>query len=131
MPTPQRRYPRVPFDKPGQLEVRVSPRRAPTRRMHVPVTIRSISCEGVGIALREPQALPIGRGASVTMHFSIGRYELQLPGRVAWHRDRGESTYPFDLGIRLQLELAPVEMRQAYATWIVGVIARARQQQLI
>ena len=47
--------------------------------------------------------------------------QCELPGRVAWIANDGADG-PFDLGVRFQLELAQLHMRQAYARWIVGLI---------
>jgi hypothetical protein len=116
----ERRYPRVAIEQDGELEVRVG-----AGRVSVPVTIRSISCEGAGITFsaRRPT---LCRGATVTMRFrSSARDSFVLPGRVAWCAPNGERRGDFDVGVRFQLELAQNQTRQRYAHWIVRLIREA------
>lgn len=99
--------------------------RGPTRRVRVPMTIRSLSCEGVGLALQSPLSVPLRRGTGVVLHFAAGDRDVVLPGQVVWFSPEPGRT--FDLGVRLQLELAEARSRQAYATWIVDVTRREQQ----
>jgi len=65
---------------------------------------------------------PLPRGTHVTIRFGeTGPGRFELPGRVAWIARDG-ATGPFDLGVRFQLGLAQLRMRQTYARWIVGLI---------
>lgn len=118
-----RRYPRVPVAQTGELEARVG-----SSRESFPITILSLSCEGCGVQFRSARRR-VPRGTHVTIRFGErgpGRFEL--PGRVAWIARDGASG-AFDLGVRFQLELAQLRMRQTYARWIVGLIQSFQDQQ--
>lgn len=118
-----RRYPRVPVEQVGELEARIG-----SHRESFPITIRSLSCEGCGVRFRAGRRR-VPRGTHVTIRFGDpgpGRFEL--PGRVAWTA-RDDANGPFDLGVRFQLELAQLRMRQTYARWIVGLIQSFQDQQ--
>lgn len=111
-----RRYPRVPVEQSGELVARVG-----GSRESIPITIRSLSCEGCGVEFRTGRRR-VPRGTHVTIRFGdreLGRFEL--PGRVVWIAREGANG-PFDLGVRFQLELAQLQMRRAYARWIVRLI---------
>jgi hypothetical protein len=120
--TARRKYPRVGLERPCDVELRMPQGRGPTRRVRVPMTIRSLSCEGAGLALQEPLPAPLDRGAGVVLHFSAGDQAVILPGHVVWYSP--EPGRALEVGVRLQLELAEARSRQAYATWIVDVTRR-------
>ena len=121
-----RRFPRLVFDTPAEVEVTapVAQRRL-RRSVRVPATIRSLSCEGAGLQLGLGAAtLNLIAGASVMLRFTAEESQLELPGLVAWcHTSKGEQ----HVGVRLQLELARAFARHTYATWIVA-LTRARMQ---
>lgn len=118
----QRRYPRVPFEQPGEMEIRVRVHAgASARAVRVPVTIRTVSCEGMGLALRSRDLQGLGVGTSVTMRLDTGNGRLEIPGRIAWLDPRHPETR-YDLGVHLRLELARAVMRQQWAEWVVGLI---------
>ncbi len=96
-------------------------------RESIPITIRSLSCEGCGVLFSAVRRR-VPRGTHVTIRFGArgpGRFEL--PGRVAWTARDGANG-AFDLGVRFQLELAQLRMRQTYARWIVGLIQSFQDQ---
>jgi hypothetical protein len=118
----QRRYPRVPLDQPGEMEINVRGEPGTSgRNLRVPVTIRTVSCEGMGLALRRKDLPGVGVGATVTMRLLVGGVNVEIPGRIAWFDPR-EPQGRFDLGVRLQLEIARAAMRQQWAEWVVGLI---------
>lgn len=112
----QRRYPRVPFDGTGEMEVRfVGGRRDPLR---VPVAFRTVSPEGVCVDV-EDTAETFTRGQPVTVHVSGDGCDVELPGRIVW--STGKARY----GVSLQLALAPGSARQTWARWVVERIRRS------
>ncbi len=120
MPQIQRKYPRVAFDQPADIAVRIR-----GERIRIPVTIRSISCEGVGLSLAPEHRQHIPRGATVILSFDADGGDFEIPGRVVWSVSPTSVPGEVDVGVRLQLELAPYVMRQAYASWIVSVLQEA------
>lgn len=119
-----RRYPRIAIEHPGELELRNDDGSGRKRTDRVPVLIRAVSCEGIGLHLcQRTEGLTIGR--IVTIRFTVGRSNtMELPARVVWYRPAPDQR--FDLGLRLQLEIAPAATRRNYAAWIVGGIAASR-----
>lgn len=115
-----RRYPRVPFEARGEMEVRGE--QEPVR---IPMTVRSISCEGAGVVLAD-RSQRLRPGASVTLKFRSGRDRFELPGRVAWATHGEGDGQRFDLGVRFQLAAVQHAMRQSYARWVVGLIRDLR-----
>jgi len=81
----------------------------------VPIVVRSVSPEGVSVALRRDAAAP-RQGQMVSVRFLVDRRDLVLPGRVVW-----VERYEHDchVGVRLMLELAAASSRHTYAAWIV------------
>jgi len=123
----RRRFPRLPCNRPGEMEVRLQDASFRVERVRVPVVIRSISCEGVGVEIEQRKVLPLPRGAHVTIRFQVSREEMEIPGRIAWSRRAGGEGEPggaADLGVRFHLELARRATRQAYAIWIVDQMNR-------
>jgi hypothetical protein len=104
------------------MEVRLDDSGTSASRVRIPVTICTISPEGVGLAFDEPSDLKLYRGATVMMRFSTDRKKLEIPGRVAWYK----ADQPLGIGIQLRLELAPAAIRQEYADWIVVTLMKAR-----
>ncbi len=112
-----RKYPRAEIDQPGVLSVRM-PSLQETRR--VPVAIRSISCEGVGLVLGSERC-PLERRATVTMDFIIEGFHYQIPGLIVWVAPP-TAKGPLDVGVKFQLAAVTNETRQAYARWIVSFL---------
>lgn len=125
----QRRYPRVLCELDGLMEVRFRGDHD-HQRLLVPIEIRSLSPEGAGVVVLEQEPggepLVLPRDTPVTVRLRPGDVELEIPGRIAWRRQNNEDA-PFDLGVRFQLELAPLDVRQAYARWIIGALAAAKR----
>jgi Tfp pilus assembly protein PilZ len=118
--TASRKYPRVDVNQPGVLTVRVPDQLLAHR---VPVAIKSISPEGVGVALTDTR-YRFERRATVTMHFDVDGRHFEIPGQVVWVTPPSGQGKP-DVGVRFTLALAPNEMRKSYALWIVNLL---RQQ---
>ena len=104
----QRRFPRIPTDQAAEIEYLD---RGCNQRVKKAVSVRSIACEGIGCEAASQLAL--ARKMRINVVFSVEGTTLSLPGAVAWVRGAG-------LGIHLLLELAPPEIRQRWAHWIVG-----------
>jgi hypothetical protein len=117
--TANRKYPRVDVDQPGVLTVRV-PHQPLAQR--VPVAIKSISPEGVGVALADTR-YKLERRATVTMHFDVDGRHFEIPGQVVWVAPPATPGRP-DVGVRFTLALAPHDMRKSYANWIVNLLRR-------
>ena len=102
------------------MEVRVA-----EERVRIPMTLRSISCEGAGVVLSD-RSQRVRPGTPVTVTFHSGRDKFELPGRVAWCARAEQGSPRFDLGVRFQLAAAQHAMRQSYARWVVGLIRDLR-----
>lgn len=98
----------------------------------VGVEIRSISCEGAGVALLTPW--PVERRQRVTLDFTIDAHRFVMPGSVVWvsRRSFEELEQPgLDFGVRYQLAAVTSHDRQFYAEWIItalrhhGVVSQA------
>jgi hypothetical protein len=114
-----RKYPRAGVDQPGVMSFRVGEQRLERR---VPVAIRSISCEGVGVSLGGERC-SLDRRTVVTMEFKVDSHHFQIPGQVVWTARPGEPGQ-MDMGVRFQLAMVPSAMRETYARWIVGLLKR-------
>jgi hypothetical protein len=126
MGAPSRRYPRIEIDKQAALDFRLPSRgRMEPELVRIPVAIRSISCEGVGLALCD-QRWPLSCGTSVTLYFVVDSQRFEIPGRVVWLAPQQQPS-PIDAGVHFQLALAGSTVRQSYATWIVDLIVRSRE----
>ena len=117
----RRKYPRLPWKQKGELSFKDDL----GDPVLVPVVIRSISPEGLGLGARRDDELP-PVGTRVHVSFQIGQRDIELPGRVVW---RQRASTHSALGIRLTLALARASMRHAYASWIVDRLRRSRQGQ--
>jgi hypothetical protein len=120
-----RQYPRIPLDNPAQLEVLSHLRKAcdwPT----APVTIRTASCEGVGLILHQATPKLLLRRDKIRLSFRINDDHMDLPGHVVWsNQGKGGE---LDLGIRLDLAFARANDRRAYSSWVVSQIVSLRDQ---
>jgi len=114
-----RKHPRLRSNHPGEVEILLPGKPGAPRKLCIPVTIRSVSVEGVGVALNAHPDRPLGRGDTVTMRITSDKDPMEIPGRVAWFNDHHK--YPIHLGIHLQLEFARANMRHAYAHWVVDL----------
>jgi len=114
----QRRYPRAAINEPAHLTLRT---REQNRRL--PVSIRSISPEGVGLALKDTsQALALR--ATVRMDFSIAGRPFEIPGVIVWVAGAAAASGGVDVGVRFLLATVTHETRQAYASWVVELLRR-------
>jgi hypothetical protein len=115
-----RKYPRAGLEQPGVMTVRVPDQPLAQR---IPVTIRSISPEGVGVQVDEKR-LRLERRATVTMHFVVEGRQFEIPGSIAWVAPAANPQSRMDVGVHFQLALVPIGMRQSYANWIVSLLRR-------
>lgn len=89
------------------------------------VSIRTASCEGVGLHLHTSGENRLVRNRKVIFRFQAGDVPVEIPGRVAWSAPDDSS---MDLGIRFDLALACAASRRQYSTWIVANIMCLRGQ---
>jgi hypothetical protein len=101
--SPQRRFPRIAHDLPGEIA-------PPGDAEPIPVTIRCLACEGAGLSL-SPDA-PLRPGAAVTLRFALSEERVELAARVVWAAG-GRA------GLRLRLGASAPEAKRAYGAWIV------------
>jgi len=114
----KRKFPRVPVRCDGSMELC---RRA--GRQTVLVEICSATCEGLGVRVIGKEHRGLRRGEQILLRFNNGQQELEIPGQIAWSVEKRDAG--FDLGLKLQLALAESVMREAYASWVVELIANA------
>ena len=121
--TTSRQYPRIPLDNPAQLQI-VRHLRKPCKWDAFSVTIRTASCEGVGLALHGATPEPLLRRDKVVLSLKAGNAPIHVPGHVVWNNqdDSGE----LDLGIRLDLGFARAVDRRIYSSWVVANILSLR-----
>ena len=82
----------------------------------------------MGLHLEEAKHALLRRGNYITVRFSNGIRNLELPGQIAWSAPGPRD--PFDVGVQFRLELAGATMREAYAIWVVKAIHTAQQGSL-
>lgn len=112
--TPEhRRYPRIDLETSGEL---VGP-----GDHAVPVTIRSLSCEGVGLELAADGTLV--PASVVAVRFTLPEGPVALPARVVWAAGRRA-------GLHLRLAELDSDSKRAFGAWIgprtKEALARAR-----
>lgn len=124
---PQRRFRRVPLHRHAEMEVH-QPLRGPQGA--VPVTIRSITCEGAGLGLPESWKQSLRRGDPVTVRFATDDHPMmELPGQVAWY-DGPTRASNLHVGVRFHLLSAGPEVVGRYADWIVDLITAVTRHEL-
>jgi hypothetical protein len=116
-----RKYPRATIDQPGVMTVRSSDQRLPNRK--VAVAIRSISPEGVGLALQNDRP-PLERRSTVVMDFRVDGHHFEIPGQIVWVASNPAQRGPLDVGIRFQLAAVTNDTRLAYARWVVDYLRK-------
>ena len=116
-----RKHPRATIEEPGVITVREWNRRAPARRLQV--TIRSISHEGVGLALADGRGT-LDRRANATLDFKVGGRRFEIPGSIVWVAGPSAPPGPLDVGVRFVLAAVTSETREAYARWVLGLLDR-------
>jgi hypothetical protein len=127
MESVKRRYPRVSVETKGELALESAMERGSDGpQVTFPVTIRSISTGGAGLALPEGGGQRLAPGARVVVSFE-GSQRFELPGRIAWCAGEGYQSSPYDLGIHFQLERVGKAVRDAYARWVVGLVQRSQR----
>jgi len=127
-----RRFPRVHCRLPGEMFVR-RPNRGPGTELEcvgLPVTILSMTCEGVGIEIRGRDRPVMERGTPLVLRFDIGEHVMELPGAVAWYREHRDTARPCDLGVRLRMDYARSDSTRAYAAWIVDLLAQRMNREM-
>lgn len=115
----RRKYPRATIQEKATLTIREPVTKTASR---LPVDIRSISCEGVGLKLHNKQ--PLEHRSTVKMDFSIDGRRFEIPGLIVWVASAGSVPGPLDVGVRFLLAAVPHETRQAYAAWVVNLLRR-------
>jgi hypothetical protein len=123
MPDNRRKFRRIRYEHPAEVEVRIDAAKpgVSARRMRLPVTLRTVSPEGVGLAMDPVQAYAPVRGGQITTVMQVRDQKFELPGKIAWCVRSSGAVPRIDMGIHLHLELAAAATRKAYATWIVNL----------
>ena len=124
MPKPQtgserREHPRVALKCDGTMEMC-----GRSRRQTIMVRIRSATFEGMGLRVIGNKHYLLRRDERVVLRFDNGDENLELPARIAWCTS--EPGQKLDFGVKLQLALATAKSREAYAGWVVELIACER-----
>ncbi len=120
-----RQYPRIPLDSPAQLKI-LSHLRKKCDWPSLPVTIRSASCEGVGLVLHQETPTQLLRRDKIQLSLRIDDSPMLLPGHVVWSNQ--DTDGGLDLGIRLDLAFARAADRRVYSSWVVSQIVSMRDQ---
>lgn len=108
------------------MDIRVPTGAHATTRARFPVTIHTISCEGMGLSMRQPSGMSaIVPGTMVVMCFALRERAVELPANIVWFQPNRERPGELSVGIHLRLELAAAATRQAFATWVVGLTTQA------
>lgn len=118
-----RRFRRVPVVQEGVLRAR-----AMGDETRLSVLIRSITCQGVGIASTDVAAVPPA-GSPVELTFYVAAEPVTVPGIVVWHGRVDSVRGSMDAGIRFELEQAEPESARTYADWIVDRISHVTRQE--
>ena len=103
------------------MTVRSSDDKVPSLRL--PVAIRSISPEGVGVSLGNERCT-LERRTTVMVNFVVEGHKFEIPGQIVWVAGSKAPRGPLDIGVRFTLAAVPNEIRQAYARWIVDFLRR-------
>jgi len=93
------------------------------------VSIRTASCEGVGLVLKSTPPDMLTIHDKVLLRMRAGNCPVELPGRVVWSSDSyGERDDPdaLEVGIKHDLSMAGATSRELYASWIVSMIIGLR-----
>lgn len=117
----QRRYPRIPFTEPGQLEVPRSHANPGAGTVTVEARFKDISCQGAELVVSPADGARLIPGTIVTLRFSADGTPLDIPARVVW-------AAADKVGLRLRLGQLPADDKRAYADWIVPLTNRAIAQ---
>lgn len=118
-----RQYPRIPLDNPAELQI-VRHLRKPCKWDPLSVTIRTASCEGVGLAIHGTTPEPLLRRDKVLLSLRAGHAPIHVPGHVVWSNQ--DESGDLDLGIRLDLAFARAIDRRIYSSWVVANIVSLR-----
>lgn len=95
------------------------------------VLIRSITCEGVGVATTQLEAMPPA-GAPIELRFYVAARPVTVPGTIAWRGHVAAAHGAMDAGIRFRFDRADPESARTYADWIVDRISQVvRQEQAL
>jgi hypothetical protein len=98
--------------------------RKPCQWQPVSVSIRSASCEGVGVVLHGTVPAQLLRRDKIQISMRVNNTSMRLPGHIVWsNQSKGGD---LDLGIRLDLAFARAEDRRVYSSWVVSQIVALR-----
>ena len=111
-----RRFPRVAYRAPGELELHSRHLDDSSETIRIPVELSSMSCDGVGLSVADQSNLI--PGSQVTLSFVVEDGEIELPARVVWAAGARA-------GLRLRLARADADARQSFANWIVPLTNKA------
>ena len=98
--------------------------RKPCSWQSIAVSIRTASCEGVGLVLLSPTPELLLRRDKIQISLRVDDCPMRLPGHVVWSTQGKDGE--LDLGIKLDLAFARAADRRTYSTWVVGQIVNRR-----
>jgi len=110
-----RRFPRAARRDSAVIQVSRKGRAA----QRIPVIVDSVSCGGGGFIAATPLGTDVAPGKRVTV--CLLQQGVELPARIVWAQ-QGHDQWARG-GFEFQLEIAPSEDRQKFATWVVGLSA--------
>lgn len=111
----KRRYPRVACDVPAELTI--------DQAKTIPVAIRSLTCEGMGLLIGDPMTDSPALESTVTVRLSAFGREVVLSGHVVWF-DPLRTGEPVNLGIHIDDEPKDPDVANAWADWVVSRISQ-------
>jgi hypothetical protein len=111
-----RRFPRISFDKPGELRVPVHYADPDAELRSVPVSVGTLSCQGAGIVVANGEQLVAGTTCELVI--SVAGRSLALPARVVWAAGARA-------GLRLRLANTAPVVKRTFADWIVPLTNKA------
>jgi hypothetical protein len=104
-----RRYPRIPYSEPGQIEAGA---------VKVAARFHDISCQGAELVVAPADRAHVVPGTHVQLRFQIEGIEIEIPARVVWSAGA-------KVGLRLRLANLSEDDKRAYADWIVPLTNKA------
>ncbi len=120
-----RESPRIPYERPAEMDVRIASAdiEVPAKNVTLPVNLCSLSRDGAGMGIVGGEGLMLTAGAEVVLRLEVDAGQFELPGRIAWYRPGAGDK--LDVGVQLLLDRAPSPTRERYGRWLTEVL-RAR-----
>jgi hypothetical protein len=112
----RRQFPRLAVAIPADLEVRPAARAAKKRVL--PTLITTLSCDGAGLELDNPQLVELRTGLPTSFEIVVDGRSIALRSQVAWFSaSQSERT---KIGLQLLLPFCSRDARCTYSEWIIS-----------